>query len=169
MRFVALLVCVIPGALAAQEPDVEVRALMGRLYGEARANVLASAHLVAAEDYDFRPTPEVRTFGQLVAHIADAQYFFCASALGIPNPNEPDHRPGVVAPESLEASLRGRDDIVAAAEAAFAFCDAGFARVSDGELATRQPLLLSLYHIAGHYGNMVTYLRLLGLIPPSTT
>jgi uncharacterized damage-inducible protein DinB len=155
----------LPAALTAQESDA---AIASRLYNEARANVLASARLVSAENYAFRPTDEVRTFGQLVAHIADAQFFFCSSALGVPNPNEPDHRPGIVAPESLEATRRGKPEIVAAAEAAFAYCDDPFARMSDGELAARTPLLLSLYHMASHYGNMVIYLRLLGHIPPST-
>jgi uncharacterized damage-inducible protein DinB len=141
--------------------------------------MLAAARLVAAEHYGYRPGPDVRSYGQLVAHVADAQYFFCATGQGVTNPNEPDHRPGVVAQESLEAQLGDKAAIVRAVEAAFEFCDPLFDGVADPMLdepltAAMQgrpkflPLMLSLYHTAGHYGNMVTYLRQLGYTPPSS-
>jgi uncharacterized damage-inducible protein DinB len=157
----------------------EVSDVIRTVYRDARQNMLAAARLVSPADYSYRPRPDVRSFGQLVAHVADAQYFFCAAGRGVANPNEPNHKPGVVAQESLEARLADKDEIVQALEAAFAFCDPVFDGVVDTMLDAPhtaamqgrpmfQPLMLSLYHTAGHHGNMVTYLRQLGYTPPSS-
>jgi uncharacterized damage-inducible protein DinB len=169
-----------PPLLAAQsdEPSAVVEALVF-VYQDVRDNVVGAARRVPDDDYDFRPSRDVRTFGEMVAHIADTQYFFCSAGRGEANPNEPDHRAGVVAAESLEARLRAKADIVAAAEAAFAYCDPLYERASDQDITrpmtvamTGQPrvraLLLGIYHMARHYGNMVTYMRELGLVPPSS-
>jgi uncharacterized damage-inducible protein DinB len=170
----------VPAPLAAQsdDPSAVVDALLF-VYRDVRYNVLEAARRMPEVDYNFRPIPDVRSFGELVAHVADTQYFFCSSGLGEANPNEPDHRAGVVAAESLEARLRAKAEIIAAAEAALSYCDPLYERTSEQEMTrpmtlamTGQPrvraLLLGIYHMARHYGNMVTYMRELGHVPPST-
>jgi uncharacterized damage-inducible protein DinB len=163
-------------APAAPQPVAD---MLRFLWAGARANLLASARVVEPRHYDHRPLPELRSFGELVAHVADTQYFFCSAARSEPNPNEPHHRANVVAPESLEARLEGKEEIVAAAERAVAYCDPVFESAADatlGELLvvgmpgqTRiRPLLLGLHHMARHYGNMTIYLRELGYVPPSS-
>src|SRR5689334_23881742 len=84
----------LPGAVLAQErPQVQSAAPANPitssdkgLYSCVSAAVIAAAQKMPEEGYSFRPTPEVRSFGQLVGHVADAQYMFCALASGEPNP-----------------------------------------------------------------------------------
>lgn len=167
--------------LAAQTAAADpVSASLRTLWADARDNMIAAARLVSEPHYEFRPTEDVRTFGALVAHVADSQYFFCSVGFDEPNPNEPNHRPNVVAPESLEASLSSRAEIVAALEASLAYCDPLYEGAADDALHTlvthgmpgqprARPLVLGLYHMARHYGNMVVYMRSLGYVPPSSS
>lgn len=168
-----------PPPLAAQSGPSPVLDALLFVYRDVRSNILEAARRVPEADYAFRPSPDVRSFGELIAHVADTQYFFCSSGRDEANPNEPDHRAGVVTAESLEARLRGKGEIVAAAEAAFAYCDPLYERASDRDIARPmtlamagrprvRALLLGIYHMARHYGNMVTYMRELGHVPPSS-
>ena len=168
-----------PQAPAASTVPQPVGDMLRVLWADARGNLLASARLVEEGHYDHRPRPELRSFGELVAHVVDTQYFFCSSARNEPNPNEPNHRPGVVASESLEATLEDKEAIVAAAERVVTYCDEVYRSASDATLGEQlevgmqgqariRPLLLGLYHMAGHYGNMTIYLRELGYVPPSS-
>lgn len=147
-------------------------------YGVAKRNILRGAEKMPAEDYAFRPTPEVRSFGQIVAHIADTQYLFCSSARNEANPNGPNLAPGD-ASDVIERGMSGKAELVAALEAAFSYCDPVVEKLTDAEwkeLARvlgedRQratPLMLTIVHLWEHYGNMVTYLRLKGIVPPSS-
>jgi uncharacterized damage-inducible protein DinB len=165
--------------LAAQSSEDAVADAFRFVYRDVRSNVLEAARRVPEADFAYRATPDVRSFGELLAHVADTQYFFCSAGLGEANPNEPDHRAGVVAAESLEARLRSRAEIVAAAEAALAYCDALYENARDEDVGrlmelgmAGQPrvraMLLGIYHMARHYGNMVTYMRELGHVPPSS-
>jgi len=166
-------------APAAPPPPQPVSDALRALWADARSNLLAAARIVPEAEYGHRPRPGVRSFGELVAHVADAQYFFCAAARSEPNPNEPDHRPGVVKPGSLEATVHAKAALVEAAERVVAYCDPLYAEADDDALGEPleaamagqpriRPLLLGLYHLAGHYGNLTVYLRELGHLPPST-
>lgn len=153
------------------------------LYNLARKNIIGGAEKMPAADYDFRPTPEVRSFAQLVAHIADTQYLFCSSARGEANPNgaEPDGE--ALAPgdpsDRIETSFSAKAELVAALREVFAYCDPVFENLVDSEwddpvrLVGRDrtkasPLTLTLVHLWEHYGNMVTYMRLCGVVPVSS-
>ena len=118
--------------------------------------------------YAYRPTPEVRTFGQLIGHVAGAQYLFCAAALGEPPRQEDD----------IEKTRTRKADLVAALKASTQYCAKAYAQ-SDrnaqqttklfGQQRTRLYALgLNANHNAEHYGNLVTYLRLNGIVPPSS-
>ena len=122
------------------------------------------------ENYSFKPTPEVRSFGELVAHIAEGQYLLCSSAKGEPSP---------VAIGELEKSKTTKADILAALQAAYDYCDPLFASLTDAQLGDKVqffgrenpksfPFTLVVAHTWEHYGNMVTYLRLKGIVPPSS-
>lgn len=78
-----------------------------------KANVIKAAEKMPEEHYAFQPTPEVRSFGQIVGHVANAQYIFCSIAKG-----KPDNGPGV------EKNKTSKTDLVAALKQAFAYCDA---------------------------------------------
>jgi uncharacterized damage-inducible protein DinB len=118
--------------------------------------------------YAFRPTPEVRSFGQLVGHVAGAQYLICGAALGEPPRKEDD----------IEKTRSRKADLVAALKASNEHCAKAYAQTDKaaqgqtklfGENRTRlYALMLNATHDGEHYGNMVTYLRLNGIVPPSS-
>jgi uncharacterized damage-inducible protein DinB len=137
-------------------------------YRTVRDFVIRSAQKMPADKYGFRPTPEVRSFAQQVAHIADDQYNLCAPARG---------EKRAAAYTALESSLSQKDDLVPALKQAFAYCDVAFDRLTDanGAQPTSNPsrnkfsmLNWGLWHTWEHYGNIVVYLRLNGLVPPSS-
>lgn len=172
-----LLLLALSGARASsgQTPARAVVAGMEFFYRANRTNVLKAAEMIPAERYAFRPADTVRTVGQLFAHIADTQYFACAKVRGVPNPNEREHRPGVVANDGLEAHLHTKAEIVQALTASFTYCDETFSRATDARLAETDgetPVsmfaTLAVYHTGEHYGNVVTYMRMIGLVPPSS-
>ena len=137
-------------------------------YSEAKQDILRSADKVPQEKFGFRPTDSVRTMGQLFAHVADGQYEFCGAAAG-----KHDDK-------NVEQSAKTKADIVVALKAAFAYCDAVYAGMTDAKAAemvpafggtkiTRLSLLdANVSHTMEHYGNLVTYMRLQGMVPPSS-
>jgi uncharacterized damage-inducible protein DinB len=138
------------------------------LYTMAKGNIVKSAEKMPEADYAFKPTPAVRSFGQLLGHIADSQYMFCSVVSGKPNP-----APGV------EKSKTGKADLVKALNDAFAFCDAAYDGLTDaqagalvkffgGDQAKATVLSFNTAHNNEHYGNIVTYLRIKGIVPPSS-
>jgi hypothetical protein len=121
-------------------------------------------------NYAFRPTSEIRTFGQLIAHFADAQFELCAPAKGITNPRRDQ--------PSFEL-LTSKADIQKALADSFVFCDDAFASLTDEsgqQLMTVGPqqvsraaiLIRTLWHGREVYGISTVYLRLKGQVPPST-
>jgi uncharacterized damage-inducible protein DinB len=137
-------------------------------YRLVRDYVIRAAEKMAAADYAFRPTPEVRTFAQQVAHVADDQYNLCAPARG-----ETRKAPYT----AIETSLSAKAELVPALKEAFAYCDAAYDALTD--LSGAEPSLgrdrnrfsmlnWNLWHTWEHYGNMVVYLRMKGLVPPSS-
>jgi uncharacterized damage-inducible protein DinB len=138
-------------------------------YGIVSGWVVAAAQKMPEENYSFKPTPDVRSFGQLVGHVADAQYYFCSTATGDTNPMK-----------AIEKTKTSKADLVAALEEAVAYCNKAYAGMTDTvgsqpvkfmgfNLARVSLLSVNTAHTDEHYGNMVTYLRLKGIVPPSTT
>jgi uncharacterized damage-inducible protein DinB len=134
----------------------------------AKDMLLKSAEQMPEADYAFKPTPEVRSFGQILAHVADANTAICGAVIG--------EKPGAV---SAEKTAVKKADIQKALTDSFAVCDKAFASVTDATAA--QPvsffgrqmpklavLAFNVGHDYEHYGNVVTYLRLKGLVPPSS-
>lgn len=148
------------------------------LYEIVKCDVIAAAEVMPESGYSVKVDPDVRSFGQQVAHIADANYLFASSCLGEPNPF-----PGVtpVEPGILERSKVTKRDILTVLKSSFAYCDGAFNSASDTTLAETVPfrvagetvpkaflLNLAFLHTAEHYGAMTLYLRSQGIIPPST-
>ena len=132
------------------------------------AYITTAAEELPESTYSFKPTPEVRSFGQLVGHVAGAQYLICAAALGEP-PREED---------AIEKSKKTKAELVAALKASTQYCGRAYAQTDKaaqgktklfGEERTRLYALgLNATHDAEHYGNIVTYLRMNGVVPPSS-
>jgi uncharacterized damage-inducible protein DinB len=137
------------------------------LYQTVRGYIIAAAEQVPEEDYAFQPTPEVRTFGQLVGHVANAGYLFCAPVRGGEAPQMGDAE-----------KLTSKVELVAAVKASFEYCDQAYAAGADqmnkaleffGQPHTGLSVLaFNMGHDFEHYGNMVTYMRIKGMVPPSS-
>jgi uncharacterized damage-inducible protein DinB len=137
-------------------------------YGVVSGEVVAAAEKMPEENYSFKPTPDVRSFGQLVGHVADAQYLFCSTALGEADPVK-----------AIEKTKTSKADLVAALKEGVAYCNKAFAGMTDAkgsqmvkmmnfDVAELSVLSINTAHTDEHYGNMVTYLRLKGIVPPSS-
>ena len=158
-------ICVLASPLVAQNP---LSVSHKGVYTIAKTNVIRAADKMPEENYSFRATDAVRTFGQIVAHVADAQYLFCSATLGEKNPS-----PGI------EKSKTTKADLVKALNEAFAYCDKVYDGMTDAHAAdmvkffgrdTTKLAVLSFNsaHTMEHYGNIVTYMRLKNLVPPSS-
>jgi uncharacterized damage-inducible protein DinB len=138
------------------------------LYSFVSNAVIGAAEKMPEANYSFRPTPEVRTFGQLVGHVADASYMFCSQAQGEANPGK-----------NIEKTVTAKADLVAALKDAVAYCNNAFDNMTDAKgsemaklfnfnLSKLSLLSLNTAHTDEHYGNMVTYLRIKGIVPPTS-
>jgi uncharacterized damage-inducible protein DinB len=137
------------------------------LYETVRGFITKAADQMPEANYSFKPTPEVRSFGELVGHVANASHMFCAAALG--------EKP--MASGNAE-KLATKAEIVAALKVGFAACDKAYAmdasKAGDkldffGQPHTRLSVLaFNMGHDFEHYGNIVTYMRLKGMVPPSS-
>jgi len=133
-----------------------------------RALVLRTADKVPEELYGFKPTPDVRSLGGVLGHIADGNLLLC----GIANGEKPTFN-------QANEKKTTRAELVAALKASFAACDKVFAATTDANVATpvdlfgRKETRLGVLafnnsHMWEHYGNLVTYMRLKNIVPPSS-
>jgi uncharacterized damage-inducible protein DinB len=186
MRFVTTLAVVTLSAtpLVAQtsstqspaQPQVTPGALVVRLaqgaWNNAKRDIVESADQMPEADYAYKPVASVRTFGQILAHVADSNYFYCARAKGETAPS-PDGR--------FEKEATTKAAIVEALADSVAYCDGVYASLTETTVAQMvtppgarnaipraQPLFANASHNVEHYGNLVTYFRMKGLVPPST-
>lgn len=138
-----------------------VHAVLGKI-------LVRAAEVMPEEKYGFKPVDSVRTFGQIVAHVADSQYFFCSAARGEKNPSP-----------KIEQTKSSKADLVAALKEAFAYCDGGYETITDASasemvkvMGMEMPRLgvmnVDHMHTMEHYGNLITYLRMNGLVPPTS-
>ena len=136
-------------------------------YKAVRDFFIRAAEKMPDADYAFKPTSEVRSFGQQIAHVADDQYNLCAPAR-----NETRKETYT----EIEKTLSKKADLVTALKKAFAYCDGAYDALTDASGAesvangrTRFAMLnWNLWHTWEHYGNVVVYLRMKGLVPPSS-
>lgn len=169
MKVLACLVVLTASSAAAQSAAVtSVR----DLWQTSRDYAVAAAEQVPEAEYAFRPTPEVRSLGQLFAHIASSQRMLCSTVLGEPNPGDAIG----TAKADVVAALKASNDYCARA---YAITDAdamqratpsdSTARAVLGTSRTRfYVLAMNAWHDNEHYGNVVTYMRLRHLVPPSS-
>jgi uncharacterized damage-inducible protein DinB len=170
LQFVAISLLMLPLlGLAQQGPPANPLSSDARGAWENVRNLVSrAAEKMPEENYAFKPVPEVRSFGQLIGHIADAQYSICAGAKGVARPDV-----------QVEKTKTTKADLAAALKDSDAFCDGAFADLTDakavelvkvfGRERTRLAVLnMNTGHDMEHYGNIVTYMRIKGLVPPSS-
>ena len=137
--------------------------------------ITRSAAMVPAEKLTWQATPDVRSFARLFAHITDDNNGACAAMAGVtPAPARVDAGAAGnwAADKMSKADLeKGLADSVALCQKAFASVNQTSMMESAGGRGTRTKIGALIYntsHINEHYGNLVTYLRLNGMVPPSS-
>ncbi|MHB1224622.1 MAG: DinB family protein [Gemmatimonadaceae bacterium] len=174
----ALLLVLVPAVAAAQAPAAGATtaaaanpnpavAAAAVPYESVKDYLLRSAEQTPESLYAFKATPEVRSLGQLIGHVADAQNSLCSTALG-----ETSSQP------SAEETMTTKAALVEALKASITLCDRAYAQTDADAMAAAKvfgrestrlgALVMNSTHDSEHYGNIVTYLRLNGIVPPSS-
>lgn len=167
-RILGISVFLFAAPLAAQSSASGAVAVASSIWSSTIDNIIKSAEQMPEESYSFKPTPEVRSFGQLIGHVAGAQYSYCSAALGEKPASESD----------IEKTSTSKADLVAAIKASTVYCKRAY-RQSDASARARTKvfgedrsrlyaLVGNASHDAEHYGNIVTYLRMNKMVPPSS-
>ena len=151
---------------------ISLAASIQRGYNGVKQNLTEMAEKMPDADYGFKPgpAPELRTYGQLFAHIANAQFNFCAAAKGVANPRQG---------QNLEQTLKTKAEFVKALADSFAFCDDAYSGLTDqnatemvkqgqNTIARAGLLANNVSHNNEMYGTGAVYMRAKGLVPPST-
>jgi uncharacterized damage-inducible protein DinB len=137
-----------------------------------KVNLQKSATAMPEAKFGFKPVDTVRTYGQILAHVAGANYNFCAAARGEKSP---------FAEDAFEKTATTRAAIIKAVEDSVKYCDGAYAALDDrkaaemvdgafggGKTARAAALMGNTGHVQEHYGNLVTYMRINGIVPPSS-
>lgn len=136
------------------------------MYTGVKNNLVKMAEKMSEENYAFKATNDIRTFGQLIGHVADSQARTCSMVIG-------------AQPPASAASKTAKADLVAALKESFAICDKAFDALTDAKAAEmitmgqRQStrlgaLVRTVSHSNEEYGYMAVYMRLKGVVPPSS-
>ena len=159
------------GVGAALTPSIATSA--GNMHMTIRRDLLEAAEAMPAADYAFKPTPQIRSFAELVGHVANANNYFCSMAKGEPPPQT----------VNFERTLTDKAALVKALGSSLSYCDAVYKETTDananqpvkiagpggsGQSTRALVLMFNVTHNNEHYGNVVLYLRLKGIVPPST-
>ena len=130
--------------------------------------ITMSAEEFAEADYAYKPVATVRSVGELVGHVAGAQNMMCAAALGEPVPAE----------DAVEKAAKTKAALVDALKKSTEYCAKAYAQSPDAVTGTTNlfgqtmprahALALNAVHNGEHYGNLITYMRMKGMVPPSS-
>lgn len=159
LRILAMLSCLLLSALTSfgqstpeKAPDMSMDLRNG--FNEVNDWVMKAADTVPADKYSYRPVDTVRTFGQLIAHITDSYNYFCAHGVG----NKVEWTTPV------EKGATDKETLLPKLKEAVGRCNTAYSSGS----AQQKPLFINIGHTNLHYGNIITYIRMMGLKPPSS-
>ena len=172
--FVFAAVLIVSGPASAQQTETagKTYTLSGeslRGYQTVQSNLADAAEKMPDEHFGFKPVPEVKSFGQHVAHIALSQYGLCSRLKGEANPKK----------DEKEETTRNKADTVALLKGSSAYCEPLVTGLTEASLTEMVPMgqdkvakglipLALISHADEVYGTMAVYLRLKGIVPPST-
>jgi uncharacterized damage-inducible protein DinB len=158
--------CSVPAFAQGGGMQTGISAEVKRAYNTVKNNLIGAANAMPEENYSFAPVPEEMTFGKWVAHVSDSQTGTCSALNGQPTRGD-------------AATKTSKADLVAALKASFDLCDAAFASVTDanalelvsagrGQSSRAGALAGVNVHDNECYGSMAVYMRIKGVVPPST-
>jgi len=138
-------------------------------YERLKSNVMKAAEKMPPADYTFKPTPEIRTFARVVNHVTEAQFRSCGAM------NHKDQKDWTKPPEDTA----DKATILEALKGSFAECDKAFASLTDASMSEMQQVgpvkrsriglaWATVSHDNEQYATLALYLRLKGLVPPSS-
>jgi uncharacterized damage-inducible protein DinB len=137
------------------------------MYGGLKKIILRAAELMPEENYTYSPIAPTRTFGGVAAHIAESQYAMCSAALGEKN-----------APREYAKNRTTKAELVAALNESFVQCEKAYESLNDATAMQQVKIMggksrlgvldTNMVHGVEHYGNMVTYMRMKGHVPPTS-
>jgi hypothetical protein len=157
--------------------DRPLGAIIQRSFNVFTNYLVMAAQMMPESGYAFRPTPDLRTFGQQINHATGAHYSFCNQA-GLPPGIQKQAAPNL-------ATVTSKPAIVAALKESIAYCDRVLAAASEAWLMEIAPglggsssglirgmrahaFIYNAVHSAEDYGTITTYMRMQGVVPPST-
>jgi len=135
-------------------PASDAAAALRKQFGLVSGWISKSAEVVPADKYSYQPTKDVRSFGQIVAHVADALVYYCALGAG----------KKVQWADAIEKGATDKATLTPKLKQALDGCTAAYAAAG----GDADPLTENLAHSNLHYGNLITYMRLMGIVPPSS-
>jgi uncharacterized damage-inducible protein DinB len=147
---------------------ITLSAGLKRSWDGIKRNVAEAAEKMPEANYSFKPTPDVRSFAELVGHIAESQHATCLRLGGQQIPFER----GSIEKKTAKADLvKAMQDSIAACDAVYTSTDEALVKltkIGQNEAAPINLLWGNISHSNEHYGNMATYMRLKSIVPPST-
>jgi uncharacterized damage-inducible protein DinB len=141
-------------------------------YATLKRNITGSVDKMPAEHFAFKPVPEVMSYAEMLTHIVETQYSYCSTVKDAANPGA-----------SLNFKVTDKAAVGQLVKDSFAYCDDAFAAVTNEnalemlsrgsapnqrQLARVNQLTQLIVHGNEHYGNLVTYMRIKGIVPPSS-
>ena len=157
---------VLAGACQLTAQPVSSASEVKQAYNYVKNNIVRAAEKVPESDYGFKASPDVRTYGQLIGHVADSSMRTCSALNAAPKP-------------ATAGDKTAKADLVAALKDAFAECDKAFDALTDANATEavaagrgQRTRIGALYGQVTHdnemYGYMSVYMRLKGVVPPSS-
>ena len=164
MKRFSILTLMITGVVYAQDNPFTTDVKSS--YNGIKMTLTKAAEKMPEESYSFKTVPSVRSYGEMVGHIADVQLALCGIAKG-------EQKKGTAASKTSKADLQNE------LKASFAYCDTVFDSMTDKDGATKVKMfgrdmtkLGVLNFVVDHdnemYGNLVAFLRIKGVVPPSS-
>jgi hypothetical protein len=154
-----LLACVAIGVLHAQNLT---KSAIQRYFDPVRANLEASADVMPADKYGFKLTPGQMSFAEWLLHSADRNFKDCATLKGESVPEA----------DKTLAALKDKAEVSKVLKDSFAYCAAALEGMDDQKAISSPQVATAFLHVVVHnneiYGNIVGYLRVSGIEPPST-
>jgi uncharacterized damage-inducible protein DinB len=166
-----LAVAVLPSS--AQAPPQTFPTYLQGQYATLKRNITGSVDKMPAEHFSFKPVSEVMSYAEMLTHIVETQYGYCSTVKGATSPGA-----------SLNFKVTDKVAVGQLVKDSFAYCDDAFAAVTNEnalemltrgsapnqrQLARVNQLTQLIVHGNEHYGNLVTYMRMKGVVPPSST
>ena len=166
--FVAVVAAGVPSLLSAQTPAPSLAKELAASFQRAATEILDVAEVMPAEKYGYKPTPEISTFGDQLVHVAGITQRFIDSAKGAKT--DAAHHGAMAKPEViglLKKTFQSAQEMVTPLTDAqllepvkFPFGDRTVTRATFWQGP--------LYQIRNHHGQLVVYLRMNGIVPPTT-